>query len=30
MTNDLTSKAVSDWWQTDFVDMEPGKIHFHG
>ncbi|MBX2830847.1 MAG: citryl-CoA lyase [Rhodospirillales bacterium] len=21
---------VSDWWQTDIIDMEPGKIHYAG
>lgn len=21
---------VSDWWQTDIIDMEPGKIHYCG
>ncbi|WP_336080990.1 citryl-CoA lyase [Thalassospira sp. CH_XMU1448-2] len=32
--NDKTAKdienEVSDWWQTDIIDMEPGKIHYAG
>ncbi len=23
-------KAVSDWWATEIIDVEPGKIHYHG
>ena len=23
-------KAVSDWWTTEIIDVEPGKIHYHG
>jgi len=30
MMEDNKLQAVSDWWQTDIIDMEPGKIHFHG
>ena len=21
---------VRDWWKTDIIDMEPGKIHYGG
>ena len=27
MTQDT---SVSDWWRTDIIDMEPGRIHFRG
>lgn len=30
MTNEQQDRRVSDWWQTDIVQMEPGMIRFRG